>query len=194
MKFMTPKKESKEKFMLEQYRTAWNNIDNHREGLWKLLVPYLGLAFLNYSTNNLLSLEIMLVIIFLINTFIIGISINFNLWFIRNIRLSRNIETYFLSKDDYGKLLPKKYAQDGCPLQFMIKEIWMFVIYFIGIIHIGLWIFYVFFSHAELINKMIISLVFLTSLHILVLWYFYHKKRYYDFVNDTKGYLSNERI
>jgi len=187
--------DKRDQFFLEYYKVAWDNINKHREGLWKVLVPYLGFyAIFSYRLDNIELLGILLIILlFVLNTFIMAVSINFNLWFVRNMAIITNIETYFLKEEDYGKLIPEDYKKKP---NFKKKpEIWIFVFYFIFIIHV---VTYVSLTAYFILRKcwehyigfIVISIAFFISLFFIRWWWNNHKKRYDEFLKKAPGYAE----
>ena len=176
--------DNKEEFLLNLYRIAWNNVNTHRDGLWKVLVPYLGFYVVLGDAYDILGKLGVLMILIGMNTFVIAISINFNLWFVRNMGITVNIETYFLENSDYGKLIPIGYKDK---LPFRMREIWMFIVYCVSIVHIFTFAlsFLVIDNYLHLI---IISITFVISIIFILWWYTYHKNRYEEFKSQALGY------
>lgn len=187
--------DERDQFILEFYKVSWNNINKHRESLWKVLAPYLGFyAIFSYGFDKIGILGIIL-ILFGLNTFIMAVSINFNLWFVRNMAIITNIETYFLKEGDYGKLIPEDYKEK---LKFKRpREIWIFVFYCILTVHVVAYIISMKYFVLEsiwreyCIQSIVISISFFVSLFFIKWWLNYHERRYDDFVKNAVGYAES---
>jgi len=177
--------EKRDQFLLEYYKVAWDNINENRGGLWKVLIPYLGFyAILDYGYGTIGILGVIL-LLFIINTFIMVVSINLNLWFARNMIIISNIESCFLKKEDYGKLIPQYFYKKE-NIYFHRLEIWMLVFLFVLCIHILVYIL----SLIQMEEFILVSITFFISLVITSISYWYHKKRYDAFFKNAPGYLK----
>lgn len=176
--------DNREEFLLNLYRIAWNNVNTHRDSLWKVLVPYLGFYVVLGDAYDVLGKMGVLLILMGMNTFVIAISINFNLWFVRNLGIATNIETYFLENSDYGKLIPEKYKEK---IPFMMLEIWMFVVYCVSFVHVFIFALS-FFVIDDCLHLVIISTAFLGSVFFILGWFFKHKRRFDGFKSEATGY------
>jgi hypothetical protein len=180
----------KEQFLLSYHRIAWENINAHRDGLWKILIPYLGFYVAVKDIYEMVGAQYVFIAFLALNAFVIAISINFNLWFLRNMAIIQNIESYFLDENDYGRLLPKSYKvpesyKDRFP--FHMPEIWIFVVICASFVHVFIFgiSLYVLNEWSEQIS---LELSFGLTVSFLIAWYSYHQKRYSNFVKETKGY------
>ncbi len=176
--------------MLEFYRVAWHNISKSRDGMWKVLVAYLGFsAVLGYGLDKI---EIPGIILLLmgINTFMMVISTNLNMWFLRNLNIISNIELYFLKKEDYGKLIPK-YFYEKKDIHFNRPEVWIFTFFSILIIHFLAYLFSLTLFHLKEISKnqfFWISLAFFAGLILALIFYLHYKEEHNRFLRDSIGY------
>jgi len=111
------------------YDAYWNNITRAEEAAWKILATYsalfAGLA-LAYSVVKPIGFAILVI---LFSFLAIAISLNANLWFVRNIGLIANVEKEFLDKSDYGVLIPARWGKEKVPFfSWKVFEAWWVLI------------------------------------------------------------------
>ena len=109
------------KFLLQMHKVYWSNISRAEDACWKMMAAYTALIagltfsvpFIGYSgfLGVFIPFSFMSVII----------SLNANLWFLRNISLISNLEKEFLSDKDYNYLIPRRWAQK---YPFLNSEPW----------------------------------------------------------------------
>lgn len=114
----------RDKFLLEMYTAFWSRITSAEESTWKMLAAYTalfaGLAFASQTIGFLAFSTLIIIFSFCA----LALSLNANLWFVRNINLIRNLEKEFLYANDYDVLIPKRY-QDPYPFfTFETFEAW----------------------------------------------------------------------
>lgn len=186
--------DKREQFMLEYYKVAWNNISKTRDGMWKILVPYLGFyAVLGYALDKIGTLGVILLLMG-INTFMMVISMNLNMWFLRNLNIISNMELYFLKKEDYGKLIPE-YFHEKKTIRFNRPEVWIFAFFSILIVHSLVYVFslILFCLHEVPKNEFFwISVVFFAGLFVASFFYFYYKAEHNKFLKAAPGYRETE--
>ena len=103
------KDERRSKFLLEMHKAYWNNISRAEDASWKMIAAYTaliaGLAF----SSPVIGYTGILAIFIPFSFMSVAISLNANLWFLRNIGLISNLEREFLNDTDYDRLIPKRW-------------------------------------------------------------------------------------
>jgi len=113
----------RDKFLVEYYKKCWDNISRAEEAAWKMMAGYATLlAGLSFVYNDIGSTGFLLIII-IFSFFSASLSMNANLWFVRNIGLITNFEKEFLRNEDYGYLIPKSYRKK-IPFFHINPEYW----------------------------------------------------------------------
>jgi hypothetical protein len=129
-----------------------------------------------------------------IEIFMMVISLNLNMWFLRNLNIISNIELYFLKKEDYGELIPE-YFHGKKDIHFNRPEVWIFAFFSILIVHSLVYIFSFILFYPEKISKnefFWISVVFFAGLFLASFFYFYHKAKHNKFLKDAPGHRKRE--
>lgn len=174
------------KFLLEFYQACWNNVTRAEEAAWKMFAAYTavfaGLALASGTIGIAGFLSILTIFSFLA----IALSLNANLWFVRNIGLISNLEMEFLREPDYGVLVPRSYKKKIPFFSFRVFEAWwiLVVAYFSISLTVLLALFPQLSSCGEKILVLTIYLVsaFLTALYGLLL-----SLRHKKFENGAPG-------
>jgi len=114
----------RDKFLLQMYNVFWSNISRAEEAAWKMLAVYAALfAGLSFALPTI-GLVLFLVLIILFSFCGAALSLNANLWFVRNINLISNLEKEFLHASDYDVLVPKRYQKQYPFLSKRTFEVW----------------------------------------------------------------------
>jgi hypothetical protein len=120
--------EKRDEFLLKMYEICWANVTKADDAIWKVFAAYTALfAGLAIALNTIGFFGFILLLI----AFSLAgmcVSLNANLWFIRNMGLVSNIEKEFLNKGDWNSIMPKKWSKNKA--SFLSKEIW-WIIFFI---------------------------------------------------------------
>lgn len=99
----------REIFLLEFYKVCWNNITRAEDAAWKRMTAYATLiAGLSFVYSDIKATGFLIIII-IFSFFSISISLNANLWFVRNMGIISNLEKEFLNEGDYNVIIPKSY-------------------------------------------------------------------------------------
>jgi hypothetical protein len=75
------------------------------------------------------------VLVVLFGLFGMTLSLNANLWFVRNIGVISNLEKEFLDVDDYGKIVPSGWK--GPKVSFLNDEMWTIMTAFFFIVSLA---------------------------------------------------------
>jgi len=114
----------RDKFLLQMYNVFWSNISRAEEAAWKMLAVYAALfAGLSFALSTI-GLVLFLVLIILFSFCGAALSLNANLWFVRNINLISNLEKEFLYASDYDVLIPIRYQKQYPFLSQRTFEVW----------------------------------------------------------------------
>lgn len=166
------------------YETCWNNVTRAEDAIWKIIAAYTALfAGLSIAKPVIGDLGfILLIIVFSISG--MCVSMNANLWFTRNMGLISNIEKEFLNKEDWDRLLPKKWAKKKA--SFSSKEIWWIIFSIFPVVIIVTM--FVTYQHIE---QYILYVVMAEVAGFgIVGWYVHRTKRTYnDFIKEAPGKL-----
>jgi len=101
----------REQFLIEYYRKCWDNVSRAEDAAWKMMAGYATLlAGLSFVYEDIGSTGFLLIII-IFSFFSASLSMNANLWFVRNLSLISNFEKEFLRNEDYGYLIPKIWRE-----------------------------------------------------------------------------------
>jgi len=170
------------KFLLQMHEIYWNNISRAEDACWKMIAAYTALiAGLSFSIPVIEYLGFLFV--FIPFSFLsVAISLNANLWFLRNIGLISNLEKEFLKNEDYDYLIPKRW---GKKLPFLNDEPWWVFtfVYFAVCLFITCFIF----QKLNCQEQVIIGGLFFTCF-ILTVWYAMRMKdRYESFIEKSPG-------
>ena len=80
------------KFLLEFYNVCWNNITRAEDAAWKMMAAYATLiAGLSFIYKDIGAIGFLIIII-IFSYFSINISLNANLWFVRNMGIISNLK------------------------------------------------------------------------------------------------------
>ena len=176
----------RDKFLLEFYKICWSNITRAEESAWKMFAAYTavfaGLSF----TYDIIGVTGFLMVIIIFSFLAIALSLNANLWFVRNIGIISNLEKEFLYEEDYDVIIPPRYKKK---IPFFSLETfeawWVLIAAYFGICVTILWL--LFPQIPNCIQKNIVIIFFsicfvITMLYGLSLW-----KRFQRFKEKAHG-------
>ena len=114
---------------MRMYEVYWSNITRAEEAAWKILATYSALFAALTLAFTVVKPVGFAVLVILFSFLAIAISLNANLWFVRNIGLIANLEKEFLDKADYGVLIPVRWGKDKVPFfSWKVFEAWWVLI------------------------------------------------------------------
>lgn len=176
----------RKKFLLEFYQVCWNNVTRAEEASWKMFAAYTavfaGLAFASEIIGTAGFLSVLSIFSFLA----IALSLNANLWFVRNIGLISNLEKEFLSESDYGVLVPENYKEKIPFFSFRVFEAWWVLI--VAYFSISLTIHVVLLPLVSNCNqKLLVLAIYLGSLFLTILYGIFLSLRHKEFVKRAPG-------
>lgn len=114
--------DKKKDFLLRVYDSYWKNINRAEESAWKIFAGYTAL-FAGLSLAHPVIGNIGFLFLFLVFSYVsIWLALRSNLWYVRNLGLTSNMEQEFLRKEeDYGKIVPCHFLRKP---SFFNKELW----------------------------------------------------------------------
>ena len=176
----------RKKFLLEFYKVCWNNVTRSEEAAWKMFAAYTavfaGLAFASDAIGIAGFLSILTIFSFLA----IALSLNANLWFVRNIGLISNLEKEFLYESDYSVLVPKSYKKKIPFFSLRIFEAWWVLIF--SYFSISITMLVVLFPQISDCNqKLLVLATYLGSLFLTILYGIFLHMRQRRFVKGAPG-------
>lgn len=176
----------RKRFLLEFYQVCWNNVTRAEEAAWKMFAAYTaifaGLAFASGTIGIAGFLSVLSIFSFLA----IALSLNANLWFVRNIGLVSNLEKEFLRESDYGVLVPKSYKEKIPFFSFGVFEAWWVLI--VAYFSISLTVLIVLFPQISDCNqKLLVLAIYLVSLFLTILYGIFLNLRHKKFVKGAPG-------
>jgi hypothetical protein len=184
--------DERKKFLLEFYQACWNNVTRAEESAWKMFAAYTaifaGLAFASETIGIAGFLSLLSIFSFLA----IALSLNANLWFVRNIGLISNLEKEFLDESDYGVLLPKSYKEKIPFFSFRVFEAWWVLIAAYFSISLTVLIF-LFPQISDCNQKILVSAIYLVSLFLTILYGILLKLRHKRFAEGARGKQPESR-
>jgi len=171
------------KFLLEMHRSYWNNISRAEDACWKMIAAYTaliaGLAFSIPVIGYAGFLGVFIPFSFMC----VVVSLNANLWFLRNIGLISNLEKEFLKNGDYNYLLPKRWGASKYPF-LNTEPWWVFTLVYFSICFI---VTVLMLPKINCIEQVLIASLFLGCL-IGTIWYGKKMRdRYEKFKKDAPG-------
>jgi len=173
-------------FLLEFYKVCWNNITRAEEAAWKMFAAYTAvLAGLSLASGIIGKVGFLLITI-IFSFLAISLSLNANLWFVRNIGIISNLEKEFLYSEDYDSLIPKGY-QKKVPF-FSLRAFeawWVLIVSYFGICVTTTGLLLPQISGCD--QKIIVIVVFLECFFLTVLYGISLKHRHDRLVEKAKG-------
>jgi len=168
------------------YKAFWSNVTRAEEAAWKMIAAYTALfAGLSIATPTIGIMGFLSVII-VFSFMAIGISLNANLWFVRNIGLISNLEMDFLKHEDYGVLIPLSYQEK---LEFVSRKTfevwWIMIVAFLSVCILTLVA--LFPKLCATFDKLLILAIFFGSLLLTCVYGQSLKKRYDRFKEAAPG-------
>ena len=138
-------------FLLKLYEISWNNIHTAQDTAWKMMASYTALFPGLSIAIPYITLFGFVSIIVLFSFLAVAISLNANLWFVRNVGITSSIEKDMLLESDLDKIIPKRWVT-GKVTFFSWRRIevwWVFVPVFIGVPLITLAVSYHLLTYCE---------------------------------------------
>jgi hypothetical protein len=176
------KNEERTKFLLQMHSLYWNNISRAEEASWKMMAAYTALiAGLSVAVPTIGYIGFLAV--FIPFSFMsISISLNANLWFLRNIGLISNLEKEFLKDEDYDYLIPKRWREK---LPFVNSEPWwiFIIVYFSVCLVVTL----LMLSKINYMEQVITISLFIICFILTLLYGVKMRNRYEKFKKDAPG-------
>ena len=176
----------RKKFLLEFYQVCWNNITRAEESAWKMFAAYTavfaGLAF----ASEIIGIAGFLSVFSIFSFLAIALSLNANLWFVRNIGLISNLEKEFLHESDYGVLVPESYKGKIPFFSLRVFEAWWVLI--VAYFGISLTVLIVLFAQiSDCSQKILVVAIYLVSLFLTILYGIFLNLRHKKFVKGVPG-------
>ena len=171
---------------MEFYKICWSNITRAEESAWKMFAAYTavfaGLSF----TYDIIGATGFLVVIVIFTFLAIALSLNANLWFVRNIGIISNLEKEFLYEEDYDVIIPSKYKKKIPFFSLGVFEAWWVLIaaYF-GICVTILWL--LFPKIPNCIQKINVIVFFLICFFITTFYGVSLRRRFQRFKEKARG-------
>lgn len=182
-----PKKSNEDKiryekeFYLKMYSEYWNNIRTATESSWKIFLSYsVIIGIISFLFNNNLAGWIITLLIIGFTAITISITLNSNLWFLRNIIFISRVEAIF----DVNKVLPKEYKK--FKKRFINDEIFTLHLILYLIICIFLTLFFIFQLKSWL--ELTYILIGTGLIVAAVIYYSYHLYKRYDKHRNPQKY------
>jgi hypothetical protein len=176
----------RDEFLLKMYEAFWNNITRAEDAAWKLLATYTalfaGLA-LAFTVVGPLGFA---VLVTLFSFLAIALSLNANLWFVRNIGLIANLEKEFLNKQDYGVLIPEPWGKDKVPF-FSLKRFeawWVFVPVYLAVAVVTIEVLWSQFSCAQ---ALVVALLFVSCMFLTIAYGWHLNSRHDALIRGAPG-------
>jgi len=174
--------EERIKFLLQMHTSYWNNISRAEDACWKMMAAYTALiAGLSFSIPTIGYVGFLA--IFIPFSFMsVNISLNANLWFLRNIGLISNLEKEFLRDKDYDYLIPKSWGEK---YPFLNTEPWWIftVVYF----SVCLVVTVLMSQKISCAEQVFVGLLFLVCLFLTILYGEKMRNRYEKFKAHAPG-------
>lgn len=97
-------------FIKEMYRVYWANMARSMEGVWKVLAPITVTGTILVGVHKeYLPTPIGIALAVAVLMWALNVTIDLNAWHRRNLFFVAKAEHEFLSKQDYGRILPSQY-------------------------------------------------------------------------------------
>lgn len=136
-------KDYSKEFIIRMYDEFWKNIRNAEGSSWKVFFSYsVFIGIISFLLQNNISTCLIIILISLFTTIAVSISMNANLWFLRNTYLISRIEPKFEIYD----IIPERWKK--FKMGFINREIW--TIHIILYLLIGVFIIMFFFPKINL--------------------------------------------
>lgn len=165
-------------FKERMYSEFWQNVRNAEKTSWKVFISYdLFIGIISYLLTYTFSNLMIIILLTLLTTIAISITLNANLWFLRNMYLISKVERVFKPYD----IIPLKWKEFKLP--FFNREIWTIHLFLYILINISLSIF--FFVNLDLPSILWILGVILICL-VTISFYACHLYKQYKKLNEDK--------
>lgn len=174
------KNDYKIEFKLNMYKEYWNNVRKAEDSSWKIFVSYsIIITVISFLYQNNMPSWIICLLIGGLSGIAISISMNSNLWFLRNMVLITLTERVFKPYE----IIPKKWKKFD--KKFINDEIWTLHIFLYLIIGVTLCAFFLF-NITELF-EIIYLLIGLLPIVGLVIYYGFRMKKRYINIKETQN-------
>ncbi|MEM1990903.1 MAG: hypothetical protein QXO15_07125 [Nitrososphaerota archaeon] len=178
-----PSSKERVEFLLQMHKVYWDNISRSEDACWKMTATYSALiAGLSLSIETIGYIGFLGVLI-PFSFMSIAISLNANLWFVRNIGLISNLEKEFLTNKDYNYLIPRKWGEER--VSFVNSEPWwiFIIVYFAVCLIITAFIF----QKLCPMEQIFIVSLFTTCLFLTIIYGKIMRSKYEEFKKDAPG-------
>jgi hypothetical protein len=168
------------------YEAYWSNITRAEDAAWKILATYTGLfagLALAFTVVGPLGFATLVI---LFSSLAIAISLNANLWFVRNIGLISNLEKEFLREQDYGILIPASWRK-GKVQFFSLKHLeawWVFVPVYLAVAVVTIAVLW---SQFSCVQALAVTIIFMVCVLLTVIYGWSLKLRHDDLVHGAPG-------
>jgi len=177
--------ENRARFLLEMHRSYWNNISRAEDASWKMIAAYTALIAGLALSAPVISYAGFLGVFIPFSFMSIAISLNANLWFLRNIGLISNLEKEFLANGDYNYLIPKRWGESK--YSFLNTEPWwVFTFVYFSVCCI---VTIIMFPKINCAEQVFIAFLFLGCLGGTIWYGNKMRDRYEEFKADAPGRL-----
>ncbi len=179
------KEELRNDFVIKMYETFWNNISRAEDTAWKMMASYTALFAGVSLAVPYITIVGFVSIVAIFSFLAAAISLNANLWFVRNISMISSIEKELLLDTDYGKILPKSF-QNKLPF-FSWAEIevwWLLIPVFIAV---PLATFGIAFNSLAAYDRLVIAKLFAILSFVTVGYGWSLRKRHLKYLDETKS-------
>lgn len=107
---MKEREEHRADFIKEMYRVYWANMARSMEGVWKVLAPITVAGTIVAGVHkNYLPAPLGIALAIAVILWALNLTIDLNAWHRRNLFFAAKAEQIFLTRTDYGRLLPVEY-------------------------------------------------------------------------------------
>ena len=174
------------KFLLEMYDEFWSNITRAEEAAWKMFAAYAALFVGISYAKSTIGVALFLTLIILFSFCAVALSLNANLWFVRNVNLISNLEKEFLDPADYGVLIPRRFLERYHFLSLETFEVWwVLVVLYLAIATVVPAVLY---SQIEpCIGKLWVLETYLICLTLVIFYGALLRHRHRSFLEDAPG-------
>ncbi len=170
---------------MKMYEQYWNNVRIAEELSWKVFFIYsVTMSIITFFYEYNMVNWILSLLITGLTAIAISISLNANLWFLRNMVLITRVE----SKFDLMDILPEKWKK--FEKNFFNDEIWWLHVFLYLIISSFLCIFFI--SESISIENIIYFFIGLIMISIPSIWYGIHLRKRYKKLSNSRSSKKNQ--
>lgn len=180
---LNDKTKIRNEFLLHMYDALWANISRAEDTAWKMMATYTALFAGLSLALSFITVAGFVAIITIFSVLAIAISLNANLWFVRNIGMISSIEQELLFDRDYGKILPKSFR--GKPPFFSKSEVevwWLLVPVFLSIPIVS---FLIAFNSLHVLEQLILGKFIVISFALTAVYGWSLRARHRKFLKEV---------